>query len=89
MSQRDLWEKAAECARAIEATSDPTQREMLTHLQTLWTNLANESPFLVDAKLADKIAAISGIHIDLIQAAAERGHFSSTDKVTSDPPLTP
>jgi hypothetical protein len=53
MSQRDLWAKAAECARAIEATSDSTQREMLTRLQMLWTNLANESPFLNGDNLGD------------------------------------
>jgi hypothetical protein len=66
MSQKDLWEKAAECARAIAATSDPNHREMLTHLRTLWINLANESPFLGD-KLAEQVATVSGIHADLMQ----------------------
>ena len=84
MSQTNLWEKAAECAQAIEATSDPIKREVLTHLQTLWTNLANESPFLDNAQVADQTVTLSGIQTDLIQAAAERGRFNSTDKVTSD-----
>jgi hypothetical protein len=79
MSQRDLWEKAAECARAIEATTDPARREMLTHLQMLWTNLANAGPFLGRAKLADQVAAIGRIHVDLMQAAI--------NQVTSSPPL--
>jgi hypothetical protein len=79
MSQRDLWEKAAECARAIEATGDPLQREMLTHLQTLWTNLANESPFMRPDNLEEQIAAISEIHADLIQI--------TTNKVTPPPSL--
>jgi hypothetical protein len=68
MSQADLWNKAAECTRAIEATSDPIQREMLTHLRTLWTNLANERP-LPGNKLADQISTIGGIHDDLMQTA--------------------
>jgi hypothetical protein len=68
MSQADLWNKAAECTRAIEATNDPFLREMLTHLRTLWTNLANESPFL-GHKLADQISTIGGIHDDLMQTA--------------------
>ena len=79
MSQGDLWEKTAECARAIEATTDPARREMLTHLQMVWTNLANASPFLGRAKLADQVAAISGIHVDLMLAAI--------NQVTSSPPL--
>jgi hypothetical protein len=80
MSQTDLWSKAAECARAIETTNDPVQREMLTHLQTLWTNLANETPFLGD-KLAEQIAAVSSIHADLME--------NVTDKVTSTPGHNP
>jgi hypothetical protein len=78
MSQRELWEKAAG-ARAIEATTDPARREMLTHLQMVWTNLANASPLLGRAKLADQVAAISGIHVDLMLAAI--------NQVTSSPPL--
>jgi hypothetical protein len=70
MSQADLWDRVAECTRAIETTSDPRKREMLTHLQTLWTNLANESPFLGEAKLAQQVAAISTIHTDLTRLVA-------------------
>ena len=80
MSQADLWNKAAECTRAIEATSDPIQREMLTHLRTLWTNLANECP-LPGNKLADQISTIGRIHDDLMQTA--------TTKPTSAPGLQP
>jgi hypothetical protein len=75
----DLWEKATECVRAIEATDDPTHREMLTLLQTLWTNLANESPFLGN-KLADHIATIGRIHADLMQVV--------TDNAASHTPVT-
>jgi hypothetical protein len=75
MSQADIWNKAAECTRAIEATSDPIRREMLTHLRVLWTNLANESPFLGE-RLADQIATIGRIHEGLMQTAT---------KVTSAP----
>jgi hypothetical protein len=72
MSQKDLWERAAECVQAIEATSDPARREMLTHLQTLWTNLANESPFLRPDNLDEQIGAIGRIHSDLIQTATNQ-----------------
>jgi hypothetical protein len=69
MSQ-DLWDKAAECARAIVATNNPFQREMLTHLQTLWTNLANESQVAGGDHLADQIAGISKIHAYLVRPVA-------------------
>jgi hypothetical protein len=76
MSQADLWNKAADCTRAIAAASDPVQREMLINLRTLWTNLANESPFLGNG-LADQIATIRRLHDDLMPTA--------TNKVTSTP----
>ena len=62
MSQADLWNNAAECARAIEATDDPIKRELLTRLQALWICLANESPFLGEDTLAKEAAQISSIH---------------------------
>ena len=69
MSQTDLWDKAAECTRAIEATSDPKVRELLINLRTLWINLANERAILSDAALAEHVAAVTRIHADLTRAA--------------------
>jgi hypothetical protein len=71
MSQRDLWDKAAECTRAIEATSDPRVREILIHVRTLWINLANERAILSDAALAEQVAAVTRIHADLTRAAPQ------------------
>jgi hypothetical protein len=72
MSQEtDPWQKAAECTRAIEATDDQTQREMLTHLRTLWIDLANERHLLDDPELAKQIAAIAQIHAGLVPPAAQ------------------
>jgi hypothetical protein len=80
MSQTDLWRMVAECERAIEATTDPLRREVLTRLRELWTNLANESPFLGD-KLTEEIERITRIHADLMP--------TTTNKVTSTPGLHP
>ena len=71
MTQEDLFERAAECARMIEATSNPANREMLTHLRSLWINLANESAILSDAELAEQITAVTRIHADLMRSAAQ------------------
>jgi hypothetical protein len=54
MYQRDLWEKAAECTRAIDTSNDPEQRKMLIALRNIWIDLANESPALSEM---DELAA--------------------------------
>src|SRR5437660_876598 len=71
MTQEDLFERAAECARMIEATSNPATREMLTHLRSLWINLANESAILSDAELAEQSAAVTRIHADLMRRSGQ------------------
>jgi hypothetical protein len=68
MPQTDPWERAAECARAIQATSDPRMREMLTHLQELWTSLGNSGPFLTGSIFTDHmVASMNKIHAELMR----------------------
>jgi hypothetical protein len=70
MSQSaDLWKKVAECERVIDASADPDQREVLTHLRTLWVNLARESPHLDGGAVEAQTTALIRIHIDLMRAA--------------------
>jgi hypothetical protein len=65
MSQVDPWEKAADCARAVAATDEPTKREILTNIRNLWMGLAEQSSFLSDAQLAKQIEIIGRIHSGL------------------------
>jgi hypothetical protein len=65
----DPLERVAECEQAIDATADSNQREMLTHLRTLWVNLARESPLLDGAAVQDQVATLTRIHVDLMRAA--------------------
>ena len=51
MSQIDPWEKAAECARAIELSADRHRKAELTLIQHLWIALANEQAFLFQLAL--------------------------------------
>jgi hypothetical protein len=74
MSQVDPWEKAADCARALAATDEPTKREILTNIGNLWIALANESRFLSDADLAKQIEVIGRIHADLAEPSAPVVH---------------
>ena len=38
----DPWDKAAECERSIQATTDPQRRATLTYLREIWVALANQ-----------------------------------------------
>jgi hypothetical protein len=73
MSQVEPWEKAADCARAIAATNEPTKRRILTNVRNLWIALAEQRSFLSDAELAKQIEAIGRIHADLAQARTPMG----------------
>jgi len=67
MMKNYLLDKAAECARAAEASSDPTKREILTDLHKWWINLANESP-LIDDRVAEQMAKAEAIYADLTRS---------------------
>jgi hypothetical protein len=62
MSQAEVWEKAAECVRAIEVTSDPEERKLLMQLESLWVQLANYIFVLGETRVAREIERIGEIH---------------------------
>jgi len=66
MPEVDPWEKAAECAQAIEATDDPNRREMLTHLRDLWVTMANERHLVHSSELTNQLAGLAKIHAGLL-----------------------
>jgi hypothetical protein len=66
MSKEDPWERAAECAKALQETSDPAVRQGLKVLQRLWTNLANEGPFLPEDILGDQVDAMNRVHAEFV-----------------------
>ena len=68
MFQLDLWEKAAECQRALEG-AESNQRQILTDVRDLWIGLANSKSFLTEAEFDQQIQAINRIHADLIKSA--------------------
>jgi hypothetical protein len=59
MSQVDPWEKAAECARAIQISLDPHPKAVLTNLQQMWIALADERRFLTSEELAREMKALA------------------------------
>jgi hypothetical protein len=65
MSSVEPWEKAAECARAIQATVDPQRRAVLANLQTLWIALANQSGWMSAEQLAREAETIGRLHVEM------------------------
>jgi hypothetical protein len=62
MSHVDPWEKAAECARAIEFSLDPIRKAMLHNVQYMWMELGNKQQFLTDDQLVREAEAIGQFH---------------------------
>jgi hypothetical protein len=60
----DPWEKAADCERAAQATSDPRRRSILIKLESLWVTLANESAMMTPAELASEAERIGRVQAD-------------------------
>jgi hypothetical protein len=82
LSHRDQWdEKSEECVRAIEATSDPATRELLTHLKSLWMNLSNQKPILTDADMAIEISLTAGVHAEIMQIGGREVPHQHTETV--------
>ena len=74
MSQIDPWEKAAECARAIELSIDPHRKAVLTNLEQMWIALANQRNFLTKDELAREAETIGRLHVKFGDAHCVRTH---------------
>ncbi len=62
MVRVDPWEKAADCARAAQAASDPKRQAILTRIQRLWMALANESGLMTEREAASEAERIGRLH---------------------------
>jgi hypothetical protein len=62
MSQIDPWEKAAECVRAIQISTDPHQKDVLRNLQQMWIALANQRNLLNQEERAREAEKIGRLH---------------------------
>jgi hypothetical protein len=62
MSQIDPWEKAAECDRAMQISSDPVRRDVLKNLQEMWLILANKNLQLSEEESAREAEKIGRLH---------------------------
>jgi hypothetical protein len=65
VSRRDILERAAACNRALSIVTNPEYREILRHLQKLWTELANEKPAVLKTHFADEILLLSHLQAEI------------------------
>ena len=56
--QAHLFDRAADCERLMDATSDPDEKEAFRQLRDMWIALANESPTMPADDMNRKIADI-------------------------------
>jgi hypothetical protein len=58
----DAWEMAADCARAIEASKDPTRRALVGTLQKLWIELGNKERLLNEQHVLKEMEDLYALH---------------------------
>jgi hypothetical protein len=63
--QADLFERAAECERLMDAASDPDRKESLKQLRDMWIALANENATMPTEFLAKQIAELEKLQLGL------------------------
>jgi hypothetical protein len=68
MCQIDPWERAAECARAIQETVDQQRRAILVNLRELWISLANERDVMTDEAFALEVETVGRLHMEWVSA---------------------
>jgi len=56
--QANLFDRAADCERLMEAAFDPTIKETFKQLRDMWIMLANESPAMSADYVTKQIADI-------------------------------
>jgi hypothetical protein len=65
MSMPDPWERAAQCAHAAQASSDPDHRAIFKRLHGMWVTLAHKRHLVTAEEWTRKIAAISRLQASL------------------------
>ena len=62
----DVWEMAAECARAIEASENPTRRALLATLQRLWIELGEKERLLSEQEVLKEMEDLHALHTQFL-----------------------
>jgi hypothetical protein len=86
----DAWNMAAECARAIHASKNPTRRALVGSLQKLWIELGNKERLLSEQQVLKETEDLYALHELFLapQCSDQRFHQRSRMPAGSDLPTT-
>jgi hypothetical protein len=68
--QSELFDRAAECGRWMQLTSDPDMQSVIRLLRDLWMALGNECEFMSERELVTRISAIEEIQSSIVKNTA-------------------
>jgi hypothetical protein len=68
--QSELFDRAAECERWMQVTSDPDMQSVIRLLRDLWIALGNECEFLSERQLVTQISTIEEIQSSIMKNTA-------------------
>jgi hypothetical protein len=66
-SQSELFDRAAECERLMDAASDSDKKQIYRQLHDMWMALANETAIMTADEMTEKIAEIERLQMGLSQ----------------------
>jgi hypothetical protein len=70
----DVWEMAAECARAIEGSEDATRRAVLGTLQKLWIELGEKERLLSEQEVLKEMEDLHALHVQVLGTQSSAPH---------------
>jgi hypothetical protein len=68
--QSELFDRAAECGRWMQVTSDPDRQSLIRLLRDLWIVLGNECEFMSERELVTRISTIEEIQSNIMENTA-------------------
>ena len=70
----DAWAMAAECARAVEASENPTRRAVLRALQKLWIVLGEKERLLSEQEVLKEMEDLHALHVQVLGTQSSAPH---------------
>ena len=70
----DAWAMAAECARAVETSENPTRRALLATLQRLWIELGEKERLLSEQEVLKEMEDLHALHVQVLGTQSSAPH---------------
>jgi|ERR1700738_1798762 hypothetical protein len=70
----DAWAMAAECARAVETSENPTRRAVLRALQNLWIVLGEKERLLSEQEVLKEMEDLHALHVQVLGTQSSAPH---------------